>query len=314
MDVTLNLDPETSSGHNYRVELYEGNELKDYTEELASAEPGTAVHSKGNVQLEKRLVIPANGSYTIKLVNRTQWSSMILRGITFTPYVAPAAIIIDEMDEDNSAFADKVGGDAVNVQLKRTFKGGVYNTICLPFAVSSEKLAAAFGAGAELLYMSGASLEGGVLDLEFSTATSIYQGTPFLIKPVADVENPEFAGVSIVLDDAAGSATSHEGWAADFIGTFIKKDLAANPNNLYLGTDDKLYFSNNDVTIKGLRAYFSVNVPVQAIKRARIVAPNNMPTEIELVGSKNQTLKTIENGQLIIFRDGKKYNVMGIRL
>lgn len=310
MNVTLNLDPVTSSGHNYRVELYEGEVLKDYTQELETAELSDAVHSKGDVALEKQLVIPANGTYTIKLINRTQWSSMILQGITFEEVVAPTVVVLDEAATDNSTWVANVGGDAVNVQLTRTFKGGVYNSICVPFAASMSQIKAAFGDDVELIYLSETSLEGDMLNLIFADAPDIYQGTPYLIKPSADVVNPEFEGVELLAEEGDATGTA----AVDFIGTFVKKDIAANASNLYLGTDNKLYFSDNAVTIKGLRAYFHVKGAASAAKRARIVAPNNMPTAIDLVNSENKAIKHIENGQVVIIRDGIRYNVMGIRL
>lgn len=314
MNVTLNLDPVTSSGHNYRVELYDGDVLKDYAEELASAELSDAVHSKGDVALEKKLVIPTDGNYTIKLINRTQWSSMILQGITFTAAPVLSNVTIDEAATDNSAWVANVDGAAVNVELTRTFTGGMYNTICLPFAVESDAVETAFGAGVELMYMTGATLDGTVLDLEFASTTSIYQGTPYLIKPVANVANPTFANVAFKVSDAVGSATG--GTNADFIGTFVKTTILANVNNLYLQSGNVLMFSENDVTIKGTRAYFHVKVPSSSpVVRPRIVLNGQVLTDIELVNGEPQTNgKFIENGQLIIIRDGVRYNALGVRV
>ena len=315
MNVTLNLDPVTSSGHNYRVELYDGDVLKDYAEELASTELSDAVHSKGDVALEKKLVIPTDGNYTIKLINRTQWSSMILQGITFTPAAVATLVTMNDTDEDNTAWVGNVGGAAVNVELSRSFVGGMYNTISLPFAVSSEKVIAAFGAGVELMYMAGATLDGTVLDLEFAPTTSIHQGTPYLIKPAANVVNPQFTDVKFELSDATTAATG--GTNADFIGTFVKTTIPGNPNNLYLQSGNVLMFSENDVTIKGTRAYFHVDVPSSALPvvRPRIVMNGQVLTDVELVNGEPQVNgKFIENGQLVIIRDGVRYNALGVRV
>jgi hypothetical protein len=286
----------------------------DYTEELATTDSTQGVHSKGDVSLEKTLVIPAAGNYTIKLVNRTRYSSMILQAITFDPYVAPAALEINEAATDNSAWVANVGGAAANVQLIRTFKGGVYNSICVPFEAPMSKIKAAFGDDVELLYLEDASMSGDILNLVFANAPDFYQGTPYLIKPSADVVNPEFANVNLLAAEAA--STSHTGWPASFKATFTKKDIAANTNNLYLGTDNKLYFSNNVVTIKGLRAYFNVNIPnaQQVIKHARIMKGTQVITDVELVETENNAIKSIEDGQLIITIDGVRYNVMGAKI
>ena len=310
MSVTLNLDPITSSGHNYRVELYDGEVLKDYTEELATEELSDAVHSKGDVPLEKTLVIPADGSYTIKLINRTQYSSMILHGITFAPYVAPAGVTMTDTDIDNSAWVANVGGAAVDVQMYRTILGGMYNTICLPFTLNSTKCKAIFGEDVELYTLGEATLSGDILNLQFDVASDIWKGTPILIKTSSTIVNPLFEGVEI---ESATADHTNRG-IIDFRGTFVQTEFHNGDAVLLLLANDMLAYPQQDRTLKGFRAYFAVSGGAQVIKRARIVTPQNMPTEIDLVGAENQTLKTIENGQLIIFRDGKKYNVMGIRL
>ena len=304
--VTLNLDPDNGSGHNYRVELYDGSTLESYTEE------GKDKWKKGNIELNDHITIPAAGDYTIRLINQTANSSNIIKGITFTAAPVLSNVTIDEAATDNSAWVANVGGAAVNVELSRTFTGGMYNTICLPFAVSSDKVLDAFGSGVELIYMTGATIDGSVLDLEFATTTSIYQGTPYLIKPAADVVNPQFTGVEFALSDA--SATG--GTNADFIGTFVKKTIPDDPNNLYLQANNMLQFSQSEVTIKGMRAYFHVKVPSSSpVVRPRIVLNGQVLTDIELVNGEPQTNgKFIENGQLIIIRDGIRYNAIGIRV
>ena len=304
LEVALNI---ATAGHLFTVELYDGSTL------LGSAvEADGTKWDDGDIALADHLTIPAAGNYTIKLVNRQQYSGGALHGITFTEVIAPTFVTIDETATDNTAWVGNVGGAAVNVELTRSFTGGMYNTICLPFAVSSEKVVAAFGTGVELMYMTGATIDGSVLDLEFATTTSIYQGTPYLIKPAADVVNPQFTAVEFALSDA--SATS--GTNADFIGTFVKTTIPSDPNNLYLQANNMLQFSQSDVTIKGMRAYFHVKVPSSSpVVRPRIVLNGQVLTDIELVNGEPQTNgKFIENGQLIIIRDGIRYNAIGIRV
>ena len=307
--VTLNLDPDNGSGHNYRVELYDGSTLQGYTEQ------GANDWHKGNIELNDHLSIPAAGDYTIRLINQTANSSNIIKAITFTIAPVLSNVTIDEMATDNSAWVANVGGAAVNVELTRTFVGGMYNTISLPFAVTSEKVVAAFGAGVELMYMTSATLDGTVLDLEFAPTTSIWQGTPYLIKPAANVVNPQFTGVEFTVSDATTAATG--GTNADFIGTFVKTTILADVNNLYLQSGNVLKFSENDVTIKGTRAYFHVDVPsgILPVVRPRIVMNGQVLTDIELInGEPAVNGKFIENGQLFIIRDGVRYNALGVRV
>jgi hypothetical protein len=117
------------------------------------------------------------------------------------------------------------------------------------------------------------------------------------------------------MSDATTAATG--GTNADFIGTFVKTTIPANVNNLYLQSGNVLMFSENDVTIKGTRAYFHVDVPsgILPVVRPRIVLNGQVLTDIELINGEPQVNgKFIENGQLIIIRDGVRYNALGVRV
>ena len=304
LEVMLNI---AHSGHMFTVEVYNGTTL------LGSAiEADATKWEDGNIVLEDHINIPAAGNYTVKLINRQQYSGGALHGITFTEIVAPTVVTLDEMAEDNSAWVANVGGDAVNVQLTRSFVAGMYNTICLPFDVSSTQLKAIFGSDVELIQMASATLNGDELELNFDAVSSIYRGTPFLIRISSPVVNPEFEGVQLQAEE--GDATG--GTDVDFIGTFVKKTISGNPNNLYLEANNTLNFSDNAVTIKGMRAYFHVKGAAGAAKRARIVLGGQVATDINLVNGElvNGTVKMIENGQVVIIRDGIRYNVMGAKI
>jgi hypothetical protein len=148
--------------------------------------------------------------------------------------------------------------------------------------------------------------------LNFDDATSIYRGTPYLIKTSQAVVNPIFTEVEIKAEE--GSATG--GTAADFIGNFIAGEVPAGDQNLFLGPNNLLYFSQDATPIKGMRAYFHVKVPgaAQMIQHARIVNGTQVITSVDLVGAETKAVKTIENGQLIITIDGVRYNVMGVKI
>lgn len=313
MEVTLNLDPVTSSGHNYRVELYDGEVLKDYAEELASSGLSDAVHSKGDVTLEKTLVIPADGSYTVKLINRTQYSSMILEGITIATYVAPAGVIMTDTDTDIAAWEENFEGDACDVQLNRTILGGMYNTICLPFPVNSTMCKAIYGNDVELYTLGTATISGDILNLQFDEASDIYQGTPVLIKTSTDIVNPLFEGVTVLTK----SADRTDGGAVTFRGTFVSKDFHNGDQVLLLVANNMLSYPLSDRTLKGFRAYFEVNNPQASapIRGARIIAGQNVVTSIDLVEAQTEGVtKVIENGQLIIIRDGVRHNALGVQV
>ena len=308
LEITLNLDPVTSSGHNYRIELYNGNNLVDYSEELSSAEPSAAIHDKGDIQLAKTIVIPSDGAYTLKLINRTQWSSMILHGITFTPYVAPSAVVMTDTDTDNSAWISELN-NTVNVQLNRTILGGMYNTICLPFKVSEAKCKEIFGDDVELYTLGSAEISGDILNLNFNPASDIWNGTPIMIKTSHDIVNPTFEGV--IIESQQGATTPKN--AANFKGTFVQQQFHAGDQVLLLMANNAVVIPQSDKTLKGFRAYFQINANSANIpSRARIVLQNQTATDMEIVAEKEaEPAKLIENGQLIIIKNGVRYNAQG---
>lgn len=257
----------------------------------------------------------AAGNYTVKLENTYAWSQGHIVSLVVTQ---PSLLTIDEAATSNTVIHNNYRNGNHDIQIIRTITSGMYNTICLPFDVTSAQLPAIFGADVELRQMASATLSGDVLTLNFDAATSIYRGTPYLIKTTKAVVNPVFTDVEIKVE--TGQATSGDN--ANFVGSFIKGTVPAGEDNLFLGANDLLYFSEAATTIKGMRAYFQIHdVPSGApIRQARIVEQGNVVTALEFVNGEWQeiksadgTIKIIENGQLILIRDGKRYNVMGVR-
>lgn len=257
----------------------------------------------------------AAGNYTVKLENTYAWSQGHIVSLVVTQ---PSLLTIDEAATSNTVIHNNYRNGNHDIQIIRTITPNMYNTICLPFDVNSSQLQAIFGADVELRQMASATLSGDVLTLNFDAATSIYRGTPYLIKTTKAVVNPVFTDVEIKVE--TGQATSGDN--ANFVGSFIKGTVPAGEDNLFLGANDLLYFSEAATTIKGMRAYFQIHdVPSGApIRQARIVEQGNVVTTLEFINgewqevkSTNGTIKTIGNGQLILIRDGKRYNVMGVR-
>ena len=256
------------------------------------------------------------GEYYVKVQNTTSWSNGHVVSLVVTE---PDILVLDDNATDNS-YLTTHENEVADIQITRTLLPGMYNTICLPFPVNSiSALQEALGCEAELLQMSSAAIEGSVLTLEFSADGSMYQGKHFLIKPAKKVINPVFKSASI----KRLTAGSTSGTAANFIGTFIKTTIPEDPNNLFLGANNNLYFpEGGDMPIKGMRAYFAVTGSSGApVRQARIVAQGNVATEVELINGQlpsefggNDLRKSIENGQLIIIRDGVQYNALGVRV
>lgn len=301
---TVNVN--SSNGQSYKISILDGET------EIDAFESGSLGSGDKTVKHYFNL---AAGNYTVKLENTYAWSQGHIVSLVVTQ---PSLLVIDEAATSNTVIHNNYRNGTHDIQIIRTITAGMYNTICLPFDVSSSQLPAIFGSDVDLRQMESATVSGDVLTLNFEAATSIYRGTPYLIKTTKAVVNPVFTDVEIKAE--TGQATSGDN--ANFVGSFIKGEIPAGEDNLFLGANDLLYFSEAATTIKGMRAYFQIHdVPSGApIRQARIVEQGNVVTALEFVNgewqeikSANGTIKTIENGQLILIRDGKRYNVMGVR-
>lgn len=309
--IILNIPTENNgAGHEFHVSLYSSLDGDPISEAF---ETETSWSSKP-IELSQTFDIPSSGDYFIRLDNATQWSSAILRSIIIATNISN----IDESETNINTVIGANDGKAVNVQLKRSLTGGMYNTICLPFAVSAAEMARVFP-GATVKELTSSSIEGGgfVLNLNFEAVDEMEAGVPYIIMPASDITNPKFIGVTI--DNTLNNIETSN---ADFIGNFVVDQIPASEDNLFLGASSTLYFPTVDMEIKGLRAYFQVKNPSGApIRSARIVEQGNVATEIEIAQpdaadktDKSNVTKRIENGQLLIIRESVQYNALGVRV
>jgi hypothetical protein len=181
---------------------------------------------------------------------------------------------------DNAGIIDLMA-DAMsaNVTLsgRTLYKDGSWNTLCLPFDVSADQIAAnANFAGAALMTMdvtekNGFDATDGTLYLWFKTATTIEAGVPYLVKwekaadyegneANYDISNPVFEGVTISNSTAQAVESSTEGLeTVQMVGTYSPVSVTANDKSiLFLGDANTLYYSTVDRQIRSCRAYFSV--------------------------------------------------------
>ena len=139
------------------------------------------------------------------------------------------------------------------------YKDGSWNTLCLPFAVSTAgSPLSGDGVQAMTLNTTTSNLTGSTLTLNFTAATTIPAGTPFIIKwdeSGTDITNPVFEDVTI-------DAEKHDATIAGvtFTGTYAPVTITDGGDNtkLYLGAANKLYYPNAAMTIGCQRAYFQL--------------------------------------------------------
>lgn len=202
-------------------------------------------------------------------------------------------------------------GHTVNVNLARSWVAdGYYSTLCLPFALSNAQVTSIFGTGTELAKLTDSSISGEEITITFTSASSIEAGKPYIILPTQNAVNPSINNVTL-----SSSTTDATTTYVDFIGTLSPTYLAASEDILFLGANNAIGWPAAAGYLKGMRAYFqlhSLPAGAPALRHARLIAPgHSTPTALDEANENKNIQKRLENGQLIIIRDGKKYNVIG---
>ena len=212
-------------------------------------------------------------------------------------------------DGDNSVVIEANEDMTTNVLLKRTFKANDgYYTICLPFNIEAAKIGQAFQVESIL----DAGAEG--VNVEFREVAELVAGQPYLVLPSKNLTNPVFENVTIKTVSAATNQVDGAGIKVAFTGVINGGGETNGTTEYWVGNGGYLY---NDKTAKlGLRAFFTITDKDgnPAKVRARVVTKENAATGLEHITTTDKAAKVIENGQLLIIRDGVKYNAMGVKL
>lgn len=164
----------------------------------------------------------------------------------------PAELLELKEEESNSSFVSTNNGQVRNVKLTRTIRGGIWNTMCLPFSVTKHDLLALSetGIGLEIDMYTYEKFEDD--KMKFKSVNEVAAGEPFLLKLNTTFENPTFWAVTVGNQDSQ-TITSGE---VSFIGTYGPVALNTNGTELFLDTYNNLHTpSAGSNTINGMRAF-----------------------------------------------------------
>lgn len=227
------------------------------------------------------------------------------------------------VDNTNSELLLKnIKNRIVDITISRTlYRDGYFNTLCLPFDLSAEQIAASELSSAEIMKFTNAYISGEgdeqTLDLRFDPVSQIEAGKPYLIRfPNTGDELSSIAFNSVIAaKDPSEDPIKIDGTSMDFVGILAPTPLSSS-NNLFLGANDELYWMNeNDETkLNGFRAYFVAPAAARSLvsgRRARIVTRENAPTGLSDVQTTVRGTKVMKDGQLFIIYEGKTYNAQG---
>lgn len=167
-----------------------------------------------------------------------------------------------ETFDETSTESSVAAGHNVTATLKRTFNDNAWNTLVLPFDLTAEQIAAAFGADAKVAAYTGATAGAdGTYTLNFKEATTITANTPVFIHSAQNnADGYTFTGVEV--KDATPTQTA-DGF--NFVGTYTATTVPV--GNYFINSSNKFYKAGDDKTnIKGTRATFE---PVGAATSAK---------------------------------------------
>lgn len=185
------------------------------------------------------------------------------------------AITFDENSTSNS-FKALTGA---NLTINRPMKSDKWNTFCVPFALTSEQIGAAFGEDTEVRKYVGANDN----VLTFAKATAIEAGTPYLIKPATAAPKYIFKGVDVTTTKAAKVGDGD----IKFCGVYNQSnvdDLAETDSHVSGIVDNMVKRAKTGTSIKGFRAYFSVpNNISESTEAALRVAIDGETTGIDAI-------------------------------
>lgn len=206
--------------------------------------------------------VPA-GEVIIKGTLNSDNSDQYLRiyKITFTPKETPSEADLTLTDADaeetNKAKIQAMENkNDVTVTVDRAVTAGQWNTIYLPFAMNTDAINAAFGAGSVVAaykeYVGG--------DLKFETVNETEANTAYLINPANTVESFTAENVNVVYaaDKTMTDITLMAPGTAQFYGFLDNTEIAEPAVSIYyIATGNKIKrLATTGGTLKALHGYF----------------------------------------------------------
>ena len=208
-------------------------------------------------------------------------------------------------------------GKTVDVVIERSFTANDgYYTLCVPFNMPASVIGKAYSLGTITEHVAGKGI-----NINLEEVSELSAGMPYLVLPKEDMTQLVVEDVTILEDHAEGQGVSNDELNVQifFQGYYSAPAAPENQTNgttqYYVGNNGYLY--NDVVDIRGLCGLFTITDTEgnPAKVRARVVTREDAATGFEnITNGENTTIKLIENGQLIIIRNGEKFNVQGQRL
>ena len=189
------------------------------------------------------------------------------------------------LDEDVAYTQPTFTVDYADVTFRRNFAKGKWNSLCVPFPMTTKLAESTWGEGTQLAvfkeYKDGR--------LIFTYCTEVNAGTPCLLRP-AKVSNDK----TYVIDGINTSDWSNESdpitvdkGGVKYIGSYKATDVAARA--YVFGGTDVMYHLVSPMSMKGYRAYFWDDSENSSPAKQLVWGIDDTPTGIELIPSPDTT-------------------------
>ena len=207
------------------------------------------------------------------------------------------------------------------VEVSRKMQAGMFNTICLPFAIDDLKTLPEdhpYYNATVVEFVGTERIQSGkeeMLQLNFSKVTSMQAGMPYLIQPTKDITNPYYFSNVQTGDNVAGKSVTPANSEATFQGITSPTTLDASLPIVFLVDQNRLAISTTSGQMLGNRAYFTLH-DSQNIPRRSVISIVKAPTNNHnlYINTTPTSYKIMEDGHIWIIRGGEKYNLMGAKV
>lgn len=191
--------------------------------------------------------------------------------------------------------AKKYNAKNYNIKMRRALKKDDWNTICLPYSLTSDEISPLFGSGTKVETFSDLEYnsETNSYTMKFSAAAEITAGTPYLIKPSKDVSGNIYdikdRTITCTSETYVPTGTSQtaNNITLTMQGEYNKRMITpfdvTEGENIYVISGDKIYHVNSDVEMKGFRCYF---VAKGAFSNAKVIHSDGTSTDLRLIDAK----------------------------
>ena len=173
----------------------------------------------------------------------------------------------DKTNTNNPAYIDAGSTPQTVELLGRTLKGGHWNTLCLPFAMSAEQIADSPLKNAFIRELVDYTNDGSTLTLTFSNVTEMYAGMAYIVWFEGDdIVNPVFKDVTISLKHGIHRVEHSSDDYVLFTGSPDPELLQGGDRTRLFLQNDNFYYPTADVTVGACRGtlQFSKEVPASA--------------------------------------------------